>query len=45
MISMNKDLHDMDELFRSALNDHEEVPSAGVKESLDAALDKKEAEE
>jgi hypothetical protein len=42
---MNKDLHDIDELFRSALNDHEEAPSAGAKESLDAALDKKEAEE
>ena len=42
---MNKDLHDMDELFRSALDDHAEAPSAGVKESLDAALDKKEAEE
>lgn len=41
---MNKDLHDIDELFRSALNDHEEAPAAGVKESLDAALDKKEAE-
>ena len=42
---MNKDLHDIDKLFRSALNDHVEAPSAGVKESLDAALDKKEAEE
>jgi hypothetical protein len=42
---MNKDLHDIDELFLSSLNNHEEVPSAGVKESLDAALDKKEAEE
>jgi hypothetical protein len=39
---MNKDLHDMDELFRSALEDYKETPSAGVKESLIAALDKKD---
>ena len=45
MISMNKDLHDIDELFRSSLDDHKEAPSAGVKESLDTALDKKEAVE
>jgi hypothetical protein len=42
---MNKDVHDIDELFRSGLEGHEETPSAGVKESLDAALDKKDAEE
>ena len=41
---MNKDLHDIDKLFWSALEGHEEIPSAGVKESLDAALDKKDAE-
>jgi Outer membrane protein beta-barrel domain len=41
---MNKDLHDIDELFRSALDGHEEIPSAAVKSSLDAALDKKDAE-
>jgi hypothetical protein len=42
---MNKDLHDIDELFRSSLDDHAETPSAGVKENLSAALDKKEADE
>ncbi len=41
---MNKDLHDIDKLFRSALKGHEEIPSAGVKERLDAALDKKDAD-
>jgi hypothetical protein len=41
---MNRDLHDIDELFRSALEGNEETPSAGVKENLDAALDKKDAE-
>jgi hypothetical protein len=40
---MNKDLHDMDELFRSELEGYKETPSAGVKESLIAALDKKDA--
>lgn len=40
---MNKDVHKMDELFRSALEGHEESPSAGVKESLDEALDKQDA--
>lgn len=42
---MSKDLHDIDELFRSGLEDHEAIPSAGVKDNIDAALDKKEAEE
>lgn len=42
---MNKDLHDIDELFLSGLEGYEETPSAGVKDALDAALDKKEAEE
>lgn len=42
---MNKDLHDIDELFRAGLEGHEETPSPGVKDALDAALDKKEAEE
>jgi hypothetical protein len=42
---MNKDLHDIDELFRSALEDHAEMPSASVKENLATALDKKAAEE
>ena len=41
---MNKDLHDIDELFRSALEGKKETPSAFVKESLLAHLDKKDAE-
>src|SRR5688500_15168187 len=41
---MNKDSHDIDEFFRSALEGHEETPSPGVKEKLDAVLDKKDAE-
>ncbi|MBC7873119.1 MAG: hypothetical protein H7Y01_03930 [Ferruginibacter sp.] len=41
---MNRDLHDIDKLFRTALESHEETPTAGVKEALDTALDKKEAE-
>ena len=40
---MNKDLHNMDDLFRSRLNAYKEFPSAGVKESLMAALEKKDA--
>ena len=40
---MNKDLHDIDELFHSGLDDYEATPSAGVKESIDAALDKHDA--
>jgi Outer membrane protein beta-barrel domain len=40
---MNKDLHDMDELFRSALEEYEETPSPGLKDGLIAALDKKDA--
>ncbi len=40
---MNKNLHDIDNLFRSGLEGYEETPSAGVKEALYAALDKKEA--
>jgi hypothetical protein len=41
---MNKDLHDIDELFRSGLDSYEATPSAGVKENIDAALDKQDAE-
>ena len=41
---MNKDLHDIDDLFRSGLDSYEVTPSAGVKERLDAELDKKNAE-
>ncbi len=41
---MPKDLHDIDELFRSGLDDFEATPSAGVKENIDAVLDKQDAE-
>lgn len=41
---MNKDLQDIDELFRSQLEGYKEKPSSALKENLDAALDKKEAE-
>ncbi len=37
---MKKDLHDIDDLFRSALNDYEEAPPAWIKEKLDATLKK-----
>ena len=41
---MKKDLHDIDNLFRSSLESYEETPSPYVKERLDAALDKRDAE-
>jgi hypothetical protein len=41
---MNKDLHHIDELFRSELDDYKVTPSAGAKENIDAALDKQDAE-
>lgn len=41
---MNKDLHNIDDLFHSALGQYEEIPSAEVKKNLEAALDKKDAE-
>src|SRR3989337_3208528 len=41
---MSSDLHHIDDLFRSALEENEEIPSAAVKESLLAHLDKKDAE-
>ena len=41
---MSKDLHDIDELFRSELDDYEAAPTAGVKENIDAALDKQDSE-
>ena len=41
---MNKDLHDIDEMFRAGLEEYKETPSAGVKENIDAALDKQDAE-
>ncbi|MEJ7740893.1 MAG: outer membrane beta-barrel protein [Chitinophagaceae bacterium] len=40
---MSKGLHDIDDFFRSALDGNEETPSAGVKERLEAALNKKGA--
>ncbi len=40
---MDKNLHDIDDLFRSALEEHEEIPSTGIKERLAAALDTKDA--
>ena len=41
---MNKDLHDIDNLFRSSLESYEETPSLSVKEKLEASLDKTDAE-
>jgi hypothetical protein len=37
---MSEDLHNIDDLFRNALNDHEEDPSPGVWDNLDKQLDK-----
>ena len=41
---MNKDLHDIDNLFRSSLESYEEAPSPSVREKLEASLDKTDAE-
>jgi hypothetical protein len=41
---MEKNLHDIDELFRAGLEEYKETPSAGVKENIDSALDKQDAE-
>ncbi len=41
---MSKDLHDIDDLFSSTLEEYKEMPSPALKERLDAALDKQEAE-
>src|SRR6185295_5883501 len=41
---MSKDLNDIDNLFRSSLGSYEETPSKYVKERLEAALDKRDAE-
>jgi hypothetical protein len=43
-MTMSENLHNIDDLFRSALEEKEETPSASVKESLLAHLDKKDAE-
>ena len=37
---MDKNLHDIEDLFKSALDDHEEMPSAKVWEAVDNRLDK-----
>jgi hypothetical protein len=41
---MSNDLHHIDELFRSTLEANEQRPSPGIKESIFANLDKKDAE-
>src|SRR5688572_4495895 len=41
---MNKDLHDIDNLFRSSLESYEETPSLSVMEKLEASLDRTDAE-
>lgn len=41
---MSNDLRHIDDLFRAALEENEEAPSASLKESLLANLDKKDAE-
>ncbi len=38
---MNEDLHNMDDLFRKALEDNQELPSASVWDNIDKTLDKK----
>ena len=38
---MNKDLHNIDDLFRKALEENQELPSASVWENIDKTLDKK----
>jgi hypothetical protein len=37
---MSEDLHNIDDLFRNALNEHEEDPSSAVWDNLDKQLDK-----
>jgi len=41
-MAMSKNLHYIDDLFRSALEENEVTPSDSVKESLVAHLDKKD---
>ena len=38
---MNKDLHNIDDLFKKALEEHEELPSDQVWENIDKSLDKR----
>ena len=38
---MNKDLHNIDDLFRMALEENQELPSESVWEKIDKTLDKK----
>ncbi len=40
---MKEDVHNIDDLFRSALEHHEEAPSPAVKENLNVLLDKQDA--
>lgn len=40
---MNKNLHDIDDLFHSSLESNEEHPSASVWEKINASLDKEDA--
>lgn len=40
LLAMDKDLHNIDDLFRSGLEDHEEMPSAKVWKAVDQRLDK-----
>ncbi len=40
---MSKDVHNMDEVFRNAMEEQQEAPSAFVKENLFAQLDKRDA--
>jgi hypothetical protein len=38
---MDEDLHNIDNLFRKAIEEHDEVPSADVWKKIDSGLDKK----
>lgn len=41
---MNKDLHDMDDIFKAAHQQYEDEPSSGVWDKINADLDRKDAE-
>jgi len=41
---MNKDLHDLDDIFNSAHEQYEDDPSSGVWDKIKADLDRKDAE-
>ena len=38
---MNDDLHNIDDLFKKALEEHTELPSSAVWDNIDKSLDKK----